>query len=420
MPIDRQTIEGSERVAPAAERVGVPDPDQKAEVSLYLKRSKAQPGTLPVCGRDVLREERARDTTAAARIAAFAREHRLTPVEHDPARRLIRLSGRIEDLESAFGTELHLFQHANGSFRGRSGPLSAPADVANVVEAVLGLDQRPIANPKSIRISASTATNAHLPNAVARLYDFPVAGAGEGQCIAIIELGGGVSDSDTVAAFKAMDLAPPQVIAVPVDEGANQPGRDEDADGEVALDIQVAGGAAPRATLAVYFATNTDQGFVDAITQAVHRYRQQAERDVHQLGFRRGRLDGAGRHGHDLRLSGRRRSGPFRSSQPLEDGLATDGASDGKAHVDFPASSPWVIGCGGTSLRTSGAKLEGESVWNSNGGGTGGGISMLFSRSELPRSCEAAAVRQRGRQRRPGRAGTFHLTPILTRATKSS
>ena len=401
MPIDRQTIEGSERVAPAAERVGVPDPDQKAEVSLYLKRSKAQPGALPVCGRDVLREERARDTTAAARITAFAREHCLTAVEHDPARRLIRLSGRIEDLESAFGTELHLFQHANGSFRGRSGPLSAPADVANVVEAVLGLDQRPIANPKSIRISAATATNAHLPNAVARLYDFPVSGAGEGQCIAIIELGGGVSDSDTVAAFKAMDLAPPQVIAVPVDEGANQPGRDEDADGEVALDIQVAGGAAPRATLAVYFATNTDQGFVDAITQAVHDTGNKPS--VMSISWGSAE-DGWTEQAVTAMTSAFQDAAEAGVSvfAASGDGLATDGASDGMAHVDFPASSPWVIGCGGTSLRTSGAKLEGESVWNSNGGGTGGGISMLFpvpsyqGHVKLPPSANAGAKGGRG------------------------
>jgi kumamolisin len=60
------------------------------------------------------------------------------------------------------------------------------------------------------------------------------------------------------------------------------------------------------------------------------------------------------------------------------DGLATDGVGDGEPHVDFPASSPFVVGCGGTRLDASGSSVADETVWNSNGGGTGGGISALF------------------------------------------
>lgn len=401
MPMDRRTISGSERRGPAAERVGVPDPNETAEVSLYLKRAAAEPGTLKVRGREMLRDEREKDGVAADRIAAFAKEHKLIVAEHDPTRRLIRLSGRLQDLESAFGTTLHLYQHADASFRGRSGPLSAPANVVDMVEAVLGLDQRPIATPKSIRISAASATQSHLPNAVARLYGFPAAGAGEGQCIAIIELGGGVSQSDTAAAFKAMDLAPPQVVAVPVGDGANQPGKDQDADGEVALDVQVAGGAAPKAKLAVYFAANTDQGFVDAITQAVHDTSNKPS--VMSISW------GSPEDGWTAQAVTAMTSA-FQDAAEAGvsvfaasgDGLATDGSSDGKAHVDFPASSPWVVGCGGTTLQASGSKLEGEIAWNSNGGGTGGGISTLFAvpnyqdHLNLPPSANAGAKGGRG------------------------
>jgi kumamolisin len=84
------------------------------------------------------------------------------------------------------------------------------------------------------------------------------------------------------------------------------------------------------------------------------------------------------------------------------DGLASDGQGDGAAHVDFPASSPWVVGCGGTRLETSGAARSGETVWNSNGGGTGGGISALFpvptyqSGVTLPPSANAGAAPGRG------------------------
>jgi kumamolisin len=60
------------------------------------------------------------------------------------------------------------------------------------------------------------------------------------------------------------------VIAVPVSGGKNQPDNPDGADGEVMLDIEVAGAVAPGARIVVYFAPNTDQGFVDAVAHAVH------------------------------------------------------------------------------------------------------------------------------------------------------
>ena len=36
------------------------------------------------------------------------------------------------------------------------------------------------------------------------------------------------------------------------------------------LDIEVAGAIAPKALIVVYFAPNTDRGFLDAVTRAVH------------------------------------------------------------------------------------------------------------------------------------------------------
>ncbi|HEY3886935.1 MAG TPA: protease pro-enzyme activation domain-containing protein, partial [Caulobacteraceae bacterium] len=229
MAQDRIEIPGSRRSAPDARRIGAA-PDEEASVSVYLKRPGAspEPGSAAVVGRERLRSDRAAALTAGMEsIAAFAKQHGLAVVEKDPARRLVKLSGRLSDLSQAFGTELALYEHPSGAFRGRTGALTAPADMAGQIEAVLGLDQRPIATPKSIRLPAAKAAQAHLPNAVAALYGFPEpAGAGKGECIALIELGGGVSSTDTAAAFKAMGLAAPKVVAVAVSGGANQPGKD--------------------------------------------------------------------------------------------------------------------------------------------------------------------------------------------------
>ena len=401
MATSRTIIQGSEREAPGAARAGRADPRERAVVSLYLKRQPAEPGSLPVRGRAALRGEREDGLAGAAdRVAAFAAEHHLSIAERDLPRRLIKVSGALEDLESAFGTQLHMFKHPDGEFRARSGPLSAPNDVAEVLEAVLGLDQRPIATPKSIMLADPATAAAHLPSDVARLYGFP-AGGGQGECIAIIELGGGVSDADTTAAFQAMGLAPPQIVAVAVGGAANQPGNDPNADGEVALDVQVAGAGAPQARLAVYFAANTDQGFVDAITQAVHDTANKPSVMSISWGSAENQWTGQAITAMTSAFQDAAEAGVsvFAASG---DGLASDGQSDGAAHVDFPASSPWVVGCGGTSLQTSGSARSGETVWNSNGGGAGGGISTLFpvpayqAGVTLPPSANKGAAAGRG------------------------
>jgi kumamolisin len=71
---------------------------------------------------------------------------------------------------------------------------------------------------------------------------------------------------------------------------------------------------------------------------------------------------------------------------------STDGVTDGLNHVDFPASSPNVLACGGTELMASGNTIASEVVWNelaNNEGATGGGISDVFP---LPSWQNAAGV----------------------------
>jgi kumamolisin len=375
----RSVIVGSERLAPHGAPVGSPDPDQTIDVSVYLKRP------IPADGEPTQPASRARvaETRAAAlapqleRLRSFATAHGLRVLSEEPARRLVRLSGRLGDLEAAFGATLQLYEHPQrGPFRARTGSLTAPQDVADITEAVLGLDDRPQATPKSIRLVPAVAGAGRLPSDIARLYDFPkTPGHGRGQCIAIIELGGGVDPDDTAKAFAAMKLAAPQVLAIAVDGAETAAGVDTGADGEVALDVQVAGAAAPGARLAVYFAPNTDQGFVDAITQAAHDTANAPS--VMSISW------GAPESGWTKQAVAAMTSA-FEDAAELGvsvfaasgDSLATDGATDGKAHVDFPASSPWVVGCGGTRLAS--AASGQEQVWNEGGNGTGGGVSALF------------------------------------------
>jgi kumamolisin len=335
-----------------------------------------------------------------AKITEFANETGLAVVKQDPARRLVKLSGPIDKVEAAFRTKLHYYNDGQQGFRARSGTLSAPADVVDSVEAVLGLDTRPIAKPKLTHHFKPHAVVGHLPNEVAKLYGFPKTRAnGAGQCIALIELGGGFRDSDNRTAFRAMDLSTPRVVPISVSGGQNRPGIDPNADGEVALDIQVAGGAAPGAKIAVYFAPNTVQGFVDAITRAVHD--QQNRPSVISISWGSPELNWT-----DQGLAAMNTA--FRDAALLNvtvlaaagDNLATDGVTDNRAHTDFPASSPFVIGCGGTVIDTSGGAIMSEKVWNHSGTGTGGGISDKFpmpayqANANIPKSVNDHQVRR--------------------------
>jgi kumamolisin len=386
MADDRQILAGSEHSAPRGMKaIGRVPSDEPITISLYLK-PKGQGSSNSVSRAD-LRAQREKDHAADIdAVRAFAKDSGLDIIVEDAARRLIQLRGPAAAVESAFGTELHHYEQGGTVCRGRHGSLHLPNQVAGCVAAVLGLDTSPIATPKFVPHRGPTPPAGFLPTDIARLYGFDDADA-SGQCIGIIELGGGFTDTDNQTAFKAMSLAVPDILAVSVDAADNAPGA-SDADGEVALDIQVAGGVARGAKLAVYFAPNTSQGFVDAITQAVHDDTNKPS--VLSISW------GSAEDGWSQQ-SIAAMSAAFQDAVALGvtvcaasgDGLATDGADDGKAHVDYPASDPAVLGCGGTKITASGTSITDEVVWKSNGGGTGGGVSKLFA---LPDYQKNAAV----------------------------
>ena len=215
---------------------------------------------------------------------------------------------------------------------------------------------------------------------VAEAYAFPPGTTGQGQTVGIVELGGGFSTQDLTTYFQGLGITPPpSVTAVSVDGGQNSPGTDPNADGEVMLDIEVVGAVAPAAAIVVYFAPNTDQGFIDAVSTAVHdsthkpsvvsvswgesedAWSAQARTQMEQI------LTEAGGLGVSVTVA-------------AGDNGSADAVSDGQQHTDFPASAPHALGCGGTSLRASGATIQSETVWNDPGGGaTGGGVSRQFA-----------------------------------------
>ncbi len=287
--------------------------------------------------------------------------------------------------------DLQRFEHPGGSYRGRVGSVHLPDELQDRVEAVLGLDNRPVAKPhfrvrsspgNVHRHAAAGGATSFTPLQIASLYDFP-AGMGQGECVGIVELGGGERMADLRAYFSALGIgSAPKVTAVSVDHGKNQPTGDPNGpDGEVMLDIEVVGAIAPQATIAVYFAPNTDAGFLDAVTTAIHDTANKPSVISISWGGPESSWTQQALTAFDSAFQAAAAMGITVCVASGDNG-SSDGLTDGTDHVDFPASSPHTLACGGTRLQVSGNAITGESVWNdgAQSGSGGGGVSSVFAR----------------------------------------
>src|SRR5262249_7603283 len=165
-----------------------------------------------------------------------------------------------------------------------------------------------------------------------------------------------------------------------VDHGRNHPTGDPNGpDGEVMLDIEIAGAISPAAKIAVYFAPNTDAGFLDAVTTAVHDNTNKPSAISISWGGPESSWTQQSMLAFDEAFQAAAAMGVTVCVASGDNG-STDGVNDGADHVDFPASSPHALACGGTSLQASDSKITAETVWNdgANGGASGGGVSSFF------------------------------------------
>jgi kumamolisin len=392
----KHPLQGSERaVAEGSKLIGQCDPAERIEVHVVLRRhaqaqfdallGKIEAGDPSV--KPLSREAFAKEFGAAAediaKVKAFAAQSGLTVERENPAARTVVLSGTIAQFQTAFDVELHHYEHQSiGQYRGRSGVISVPDNLANVVTAVLGLDNRPQARPHfrirpPIRSAKAQASGAFTPLQVAALYQYPQ-GDGSGECVGIIELGGGFETSDLSTYFSNLGVSAPTVVAVSVDKAKNKPTGDANGpDGEVSLDIEVVGAIAPGAKIAVYFTPNTDTGFIDAVSNAVHDTTNKPSVISISWGGPESSWTAQSQQAFNSVLQSAATMGVTVCVASGDSG-SSDGTSGNV--VDFPASSPYVLACGGTRLTASGTTISQEVVWNdgSQGGASGGGVSTAF------------------------------------------
>jgi kumamolisin len=387
MNTQKVTLPGSER-QPIGTRVGDQPGQEMVEVSVILK-----PKTRAVApaegGAAVSREEFAArhgaDSSAIGKIKQFAKENNLVVGEVSAERRTVKLEGTAANMMRAFEVKLERYQHEGQQYRARTGGIKLPAELAGSVEAVLGLDNRPQAKPhfrmrrEDLQHAAAAAGISYTPRQVAQLYQFPLDVDGTGQTVGILELGGGYKPADLANYFSSLGLKEPTVISVSVDKGKNKPTNPNSADGEVLLDIEVVGAVAPGAKIAVYFAPNTSQGFQDALTTAIHDATNKPSVISISWGGPESTWTAQSMTAFDSAAQDAAALGVTICAASGDNG-SSDGVNDGANHVDFPASSPHILACGGTSLQSANGAIQSETVWNdgAQGGAGGGGFSNQF------------------------------------------
>lgn len=381
-----------------AERIGAIDPKEKIQVTLNLAGPKL-PGADEFVGRTLSPQELAQkfgaSTDDAERVQKSLRRYGLKVDEISLATRTMRVSGTAESMEAAFKPRMALMHSARqGDYRGREGALMIPNELKGIVTGVFGLDTRRMAKRKSaVPMMLAHSTVAPLtPTDLEARYNFP-AGDAAGQKIVIAEFGGGYFASDTAAFCGKFGRPVPSVHAVGMDNTPaytlqqilalppQQRSQQLEMSVEVMMDAEIVAGLCPKAEIAVYFSSFDQKGWVDLIDKAI------GARPV-ALSVSWGLSeDDPGWSQNAItaisdRLNAARLLGITTCVSSGDDGSG-DQMRDGKAHVDFPASSPYVLGVGGTMLASSQevAWWESPGRRTGNGGGaSGGGVSGIFAR----------------------------------------
>jgi len=398
-------LSGSERselpsATPAATAL---DPSEMITVTVLLRRRAELPSelinTTATVSTEELGDRYGADPADATKVADVLGRYGLTVTEFQLSSRRLKVTGMVAAMQAAFGTTLTSVtsEHPDGTgsvtHRYRTGQLMVPAELSGVIVGVLGLDTRPQASPHFRRPTAAPdgAVTAHAASAVpgavpltalqvASFYDFPANTDGTGQTVAIIELGGGYNQADLTTYFSGLNLAVPSVTSVGVDNGSNSPG--QAADGEVELDIEVAGAVAPKASYVVYFAPNTDQGFSDAIADALHATPTPIAVSI-SWGGPESSWSAQSMTAMNAAIADAAALGTTVTVAAGDNGSSDNASSTSGVQVDFPASSPYSLACGGTTLvgDTATNAITSEVVWNEipiQGGAGGGGVSVVY------------------------------------------
>ncbi|WP_399896102.1 S8 family serine peptidase [Streptomyces sp. BBFR51] len=386
-----------------------PDTSARTELTLLVRRSRRLPADLVEGPNTISQRELVTGYGATAEdlahVCDVVREYDgFEVVGIDAAARRVDVAAPASEVMRVFGgragqtSAVDAFTEQTGTYRTWEGEPVVPPELVDVVVSVVGLDTRPRLRPE-FRTFPGQQRILYTPPELGALYRFPAKTDGSGRTLAIVVTGGGFRMEDMEAYFTGLGLPVPAIRTVSVGGVKNEPGGPGDL--EVVLDVQVAGALAPGADLVVYFAPNSDQGAIDALQAAVHATPTPTAISL-SWGAPEAQSTPQVLTAMDDLFAEAAALGITVCAAIGNEG-SSDGVYDGGSHVNFPASSPHVLACGGTTLvgdPTSGT-IESETVWNTGAdGATGGGVSSAFG---LPDWQVSAGVPNRTGSDAPGR-----------------
>jgi kumamolisin len=388
---------------PNTVRVRNVDPKEKIDITIALAGPKL-PGPDDYVGQTITEDELEAKFGAkkedANKVAKTLKKFGFKVESVSLSTQTMRVIGTAAAIEAAFRPDMAIVRSTrqSGEYRARSGTLQIPKELKGIVAGVYGIDERRMARRK--RAAAHARAGITLapvtPSDLEQRYNFPPGGA-EGQNIAIAEFGGGYFEDDTKAYCAKFGRPVPNVQAIAIDAPAytlqqtlalplKQRKQVLGDATEVMMDVQVIAGLCPAASISVYFSTFDEQGWVDLINEIV-----KAKPVVLACSWGLAEEDSSWSSSAitsiQKALNAARLLGITVCVASGDDG-SSDAIEDGKAHVDFPGSSPFVLCVGGTMLKNSGGSISEVTWWespgirveNNGGGATGGGVSMKFDR----------------------------------------
>lgn len=400
----RQPIQGERLVARFPEqreievsvrlRPGRRDKQREANLHLLAQSLASRTRTKPIyLERNEYQERFAASMEDVQLVTKYAKHYNLKKVESCCADRLLTFKGHSGDMERAFGTKLNRYESLLGHYRGRKGDLYLPSDLIRVIHGVFGLDHTPQSKPYAARIeNPRPATAGTRFEQIRNSYKFPLDFEGKGECIGILEFGGGISPDDYRKYFKQVGVQAPLIKFKFACGAYNDPNRNSRADEEVALDTEIAGLAAPQANIVVYFAPNTSRGWIHALSMAVHDTSDNPTVLSISWGATEDWWTEMSRRCLNEILCEAACLGITVCVASGDDGCATDPC--GRVRATFPASSPFVMSIGGTTFENRlGRQYPAEVVWNERGRfASGGGQSDFEPRPKWQRRVKPTAA----------------------------
>jgi kumamolisin len=381
----------------------------------------------------------------------FAHTHGLSVREVSRARHDVVLDGTTQQLSRAFGVTLRWFESEGTRYYAYDERVRLPRALRSAAEHVLGLENIPTHRTHAVAARRDAPRDAHADVAtLERQYGFPTVDA-RGRRIALLEFGGGFSPDDIAAYAGRLGIAEPRVTPVSVRGATGQPVANAPLDRgiaaaiardwkaslpfsalkkqhgndlgafmasmEVTMDIELALALGGGAAVDVYFAPSGVDGWRRALYAAVGLPVGGADgpRPPAPTVISASWGDSESVFGPEqLEMIERtliavRRAGVAVCCSSGDSGSVNSPPKPGVPsipNVNFPASSPSVLACGGTRLLAGGPSGDSrpEVAWDERAFGvsmaTGGGVSGYFKR---PKAQSGVTVRPaKGTWRAPG------------------